>query len=208
MRVQASADGHLQGTPLFAVLTERVFFCPIHSIRMTVQVDTTNGLKLTQTGGNVVCGNGADKTCLDVCALPARPPVCLPAEAYLCTHACPKAHTRVQSQSLTPTLKCTLPPSFTDSLSHSHSLAQVAVKGTTLSVTSSVSFSSILNWSSYGVHPHKCTPNSREQVVRSQPCARAHPHPVVHRLGNHISGRRYPVRVRHRPPNVLERVLP
>jgi len=41
--------------------------CPFKQVpTVTFKVDTTNGLKLTQTGGNVVCGKGADKTCLDV----------------------------------------------------------------------------------------------------------------------------------------------
>ncbi len=94
---------------------------------MTVQVDTTNGLKLTQTGGNVVCGNGADKTCLNVCALPCpapprpapprpapprpappRPPACLPKHTCAHTHARKRTpacnHTQSHTQVHTPSL--------------------------------------------------------------------------------------------------------
>ena len=111
LRVQASADGHLQGTPLFAVLTESFLSYSFYSIRMTEQVDTTNGLKLTQTGGNVVCGNGADKTCLDVCALPA----CRSTPVHTQR---PHAHTRVLSQSLPHSNAHFLPHSLTHSHSH------------------------------------------------------------------------------------------
>jgi hypothetical protein len=158
---------------------------------MTEQVDTTNGLKLTQTGGNVVCGSGADKTCLDVCALPA----CL--QKPTCSHAAPaRAHPRAIT--VTPSLKCSLPPSLTHS--HSHRLYSRARLCLPLrkSATPASSTRILPAPTQYARKQHAHLRRKSPRISRPLATTGAHAAALSSSPSRqHFSGRRYPVRVHH-----------
>jgi hypothetical protein len=160
-------------------------FCPIRSICMTEQVDTTNGLKLTQTGGNVVCGNGADKTCLDVCALPA----CRSTPVHTQR---PHAHTRVLSQSLPHSNAHFLPPSLTHSHSHrwySRARLCLPLRKSATPASSTKILPAPMQYARTrtpaSLSRPLATTGARAAALSSSPSRQ------------HFSGRRYPVRVHH-----------